>query len=54
MMGEVDGTKGAGLMAHYRYELTGELYGDDKIRGFYENDIVNLEQVECDEITFES
>lgn len=36
------------------YSLTGKLHGDDEIRGFYEDDITNLEVEDRDAITFES
>jgi hypothetical protein len=42
------------LTALYRYSLTGELYGDDEIRGFYEDDITNLEVEDRQAITVEN
>ena len=51
---EVDVTEGAKQVARYRYELTGELFDDDEILNFFDNDITELEQEERDEITFES
>jgi hypothetical protein len=38
----------------YRYELTGELYDDDEIRSFYEDDIVNFDTEQREAITFRS
>ena len=51
---EVDVTEEAKQVALYRYELTGELYDDDEIRSFYEDDITNLEVEDREAITFES
>jgi hypothetical protein len=42
------------LTALYRYTLTGELNGDDEIRGFYEDDITNLEVEDRQAITVEN
>ncbi len=51
---EADVTEEAKQVALYRYELTGELYDDDEIQSFYEDDIVNLEVEDREAITFES
>ncbi len=51
---EVDAAEEAKQVALSRYELTGELYDDDEIRSFYENDIVNLDTEQREAITFKS
>jgi hypothetical protein len=48
----VDVTEEAKQVALYRYELTGELYDDEEIRRFYEDDIVNLDVEDREAITF--
>jgi hypothetical protein len=41
-------------VALYRFELTFELYDNDEIRSFYEDDVVNLDAEPRGEITFET
>ena len=41
-------------VALYRFELTFDLYDDDEIRSFYEDDIVNPDAERREEITFET
>ena len=41
-------------VALYRFELTFELYDNDEIRSFYEDDVVNLDAEPREEITFET
>ena len=53
-MHEVHAAEEAKQVALYRYELTGELYDDDEIRSFYEDDIVNLDAEQREEITVKS